>query len=558
MSSWNFFGNKNNKGRGRGMTQDGYYNPHNGGGYGMGNRTESAPVQSNETTADPWQNFHAREHLKKSRAERRQSYQCGNRFKTLNDVPMYSVFNKTYFKGKIDEDAYRNDIDLASKVSLWQGDMTCLEIDAVVNAANESLLGGGGIDGAIHRAAGRSLVEECRTLNGCRTGFTKITGGHKLPARYILHTVGPRGENRRKLQECYESCLQIVRERNLKSIAFCCISTGIFGYPNENAAHVALSTVRNWLQKYGDEVDRIIFCVFLKTDFDIYSRLMGSKYFPCQQRIPPTVVVSSSQSENEDSIKKNDGNPKGQQTSGSQSNEQGSSSKNSNKKNKKKNKGNAVKLDRKSLNGDKTKSPSDGSDKELSNTDEDVSKKDNDSVVKNNDGLEEWENVEIKNDTTQKQEDGDENKEAECDDVTKDQGEGLESSNNEMKEENSPQSTGDSDATKAEESKTPNTSEVAKEGTSDDVKDDDLPTTTTNKRKVTDSCDGDVSSSSTNDASDVVEEDDSETPANTDKSPEEASDGGNEDASDTVPEDDSKPGVEHESNSDTNAEQSTD
>ncbi|XKL61033.1 hypothetical protein PGB90_008090 [Kerria lacca] len=160
--------------------------------------------------------------------------------------------------------------NLNELVSIWKGDITQLEIDAVVNAANKSLLGGGGVDGAIHRAAGPLLKAECHTLNGCETGDAKITGGYKLPAKYVIHTVGPQGEKPDLLKSCYEKSLSLVLENKIRSVAFPCISTGVYGYPQKEAANVALSTV-----------DRIIFTLFLEEDVIIYETLM-QVYFPVQ------------------------------------------------------------------------------------------------------------------------------------------------------------------------------------------------------------------------------------------------------------------------------------
>ena len=124
--------------------------------------------------------------------------------------------------------------------------MTLLKIDAIVNAANRSLLGGGGIDGAIHNAAGHKLYEECATLGGCETGCSKITRGYKLKCKNVIHTVGPTNRDPRLLRSCYISSLNLAIQHNLRSICFCCISTGIYGYPNNEAAEVAISAVRNW------------------------------------------------------------------------------------------------------------------------------------------------------------------------------------------------------------------------------------------------------------------------------------------------------------------------
>ncbi|XP_046731030.1 ADP-ribose glycohydrolase MACROD2 isoform X4 [Silurus meridionalis] len=183
------------------------------------------------------------------------------------------------------EDDEENTVSLCDKVSLYKGDITMLEVDAIVNAANSSLLGGGGVDGCIHRAAGHYLYEECHSLNGCETGKAKITCGYDLPAKYVIHTVGPiaRGNvgpvQREDLASCYKSSLKLVKDYSLRSVAFPCISTGIYGFPNEPAADIALDTVRDWLMENKDKIDRIIFCVFLENDYGIYNRKM-SDYFP--------------------------------------------------------------------------------------------------------------------------------------------------------------------------------------------------------------------------------------------------------------------------------------
>ena len=140
---------------------------------------------------------------------------------------------------------------------------------------------GGGVDGEIHKAAGHELYEECLTLGGCATGDAKITRGYKLPARYIIHTVGPVGENPVALASCYSRALQILLENNLRTICFCCISTGTYGYPQEKAAQVALSTVRNWLSEKEnyEKIDRIVFCTFLDRDKEIYEALGVNLFF---------------------------------------------------------------------------------------------------------------------------------------------------------------------------------------------------------------------------------------------------------------------------------------
>eukprot|EP00743_Colponemidia_sp_Colp-15_P003677 GILK01003969.1.p1 GENE.GILK01003969.1~~GILK01003969.1.p1 ORF type:complete len:306 (-),score=47.56 GILK01003969.1:190-1065(-) len=183
---------------------------------------------------------------------------------------------------------YGFDAELNRKVSIYQGDATKLQLDAIVNAANRSLLGGGGIDGAIHAAAGGGLYKECKKLGGCNTGDAKITQGHHLPALHVIHTVGPIGENPSALRSCYNRSMEVAVENNVRSLAFCCISTGIYGYPIDKATHIALETIRRWLEKDDNrhKVDRIVFCIFMNHDLDVYHSLMP-RYFPLSQRESP-------------------------------------------------------------------------------------------------------------------------------------------------------------------------------------------------------------------------------------------------------------------------------
>lgn len=160
-----------------------------------------------------------------------------------------------------------------------EADITKIQVDVIVNAANNSLLGGGGVDGAIHRAAGPGLLAECRTLNGCSTGQSKITGGYNLPCKYVMHTVGPvwQGGNSNEpdlLAGCYKNSLKLALENKLSSIAFPNISTGVYGYPKQLAARTALFAVRAYLE--GESaIKKVIFVVYDKENRQIYENLLG-------------------------------------------------------------------------------------------------------------------------------------------------------------------------------------------------------------------------------------------------------------------------------------------
>ena len=161
-------------------------------------------------------------------------------------------------------------------IHVKQCDITTLACDTIVNAANKSLLGGGGVDGAIHRAASPELLNECRTLNGCETGEAKITKGYRLPAKHVIHTVGPiysgSDSDARLLSACYRNSLDLAKKNNLHSIAFPAISTGVYGYPPADATEVAVKTVKDWLKRNNDYAMDITFCCFDKRTSDIYNR----------------------------------------------------------------------------------------------------------------------------------------------------------------------------------------------------------------------------------------------------------------------------------------------
>ena len=166
------------------------------------------------------------------------------------------------------------------KLKTHKGDITKLKVDAIVNAANTSLLGGGGVDGAIHRAAGPQLLEECRTLDGCPTGEAKITKGYNLPTKYVIHTVGPvwNGGNNNEdnlLSNCYRGSLRLAVENNIKTIAFPAISTGVYHFPLERATKIAITEAKNFIEQ-NDELEKIIFVAFDERTYDCYNKMLNN------------------------------------------------------------------------------------------------------------------------------------------------------------------------------------------------------------------------------------------------------------------------------------------
>jgi O-acetyl-ADP-ribose deacetylase (regulator of RNase III) len=171
------------------------------------------------------------------------------------------------------------DKEILDKLEVRQGDITKLEVDAIVNAANKSLLGGGGVDGAIHRGAGPELLKECRTLGGCPTGQARITGGYNLPVRFVIHTVGPvysgAPRDSQLLTNCYANSLKLAAQNNVESIAFPAISCGVYGYPIDQACKIAVDTTCNFL-KSNPVIEKAIFILFSDADRELYERYIES------------------------------------------------------------------------------------------------------------------------------------------------------------------------------------------------------------------------------------------------------------------------------------------
>jgi O-acetyl-ADP-ribose deacetylase (regulator of RNase III) len=163
---------------------------------------------------------------------------------------------------------------MSTRIEIIQGDITKLKVDAIVNAANETLLGGGGVDGAIHRAAGPELLEECRSLNGCATGDAKITKGYKLPAKWVIHTVGPvwhggKHNEDELLASCYRNSLTLAVKHSIRTIAFPCISTGAYRFPSERAASIALTEIGKFLHD-NQMMEKVFAVCFGKSDHQVY------------------------------------------------------------------------------------------------------------------------------------------------------------------------------------------------------------------------------------------------------------------------------------------------
>jgi O-acetyl-ADP-ribose deacetylase (regulator of RNase III) len=171
-------------------------------------------------------------------------------------------------------------MSLKDRLEVWQGDITQVAVDAIVNAANPSLLGGGGVDGAIHRAAGPELLDECRTIGGCPTGEARLTKGYRLPARYVIHTVGPvyrgRPEDSRLLAGCYQNSLELAMVHGIRTLAFPAISCGIYGYPLADACKIAVDVCAAFLDNH-DVPEKVIFVLFSATDLDVYTRYLSNR-----------------------------------------------------------------------------------------------------------------------------------------------------------------------------------------------------------------------------------------------------------------------------------------
>ena len=228
--------------------------------------------------------FTSHEELEKSGSSYVINQSLGNLFKAINDWPncLGYILNPGNKKMVLTKDTIK--VVLAHKpkshMRFVRGSVVDMHVDAIVNAANSSLLGGGGVDGAIHRAAGPKLLEECRTLHGCKTGQAKITGAYNIKnANYIIHTVGPVYHGKKSdvdfLSDCYRNSLDLALKNGCTSVAFPGISTGIYGYPLDEAAHVSLTTVVQWLDAHPDVVMNVFFCCFREAEMAAYEEVMS-------------------------------------------------------------------------------------------------------------------------------------------------------------------------------------------------------------------------------------------------------------------------------------------
>ncbi|KIW63112.1 hypothetical protein PV04_09988 [Phialophora macrospora] len=214
--------------------------------------------------------------------------------KSVTQIPTLSqLYGRGELKPSNEEDLPSPNQQLNNKVCTYKGDITRLECDAIVNAANRRLLGGGGVDGAIHRAAGPELLRECRTLNGCETGSAKITSAYNLPCKKVIHAVGPIYESIKEsepyLRGAYRTSLQLAADNDCKTIAFPAISTGIYGYPSKAAARAASREVYTFLRKpEGQKLDKVIFCNFLDKDVDAYAECLPIVFPPTKDDLSHT------------------------------------------------------------------------------------------------------------------------------------------------------------------------------------------------------------------------------------------------------------------------------
>ncbi|KAI9696742.1 MAG: hypothetical protein M1836_005104 [Candelina mexicana] len=223
----------------------------------------------------------------------------------LAEIPTLSLLYKLNRLQPASSTTSKPNQSFNNKVSLIRNDITKLQLDSIVNAANESLLGGGGVDGAIHRAAGGGLFEECSELDGCATGDAKITNAYELPCKKVIHAVGPvyfttkkSGKHTSLLQGCYRRSLELAVDNGLKSIAFSALSTGVYGYPSGEAAETAIGEVKRFLEsRKGEALERVVFCSFEEKDERAYEEWIPKYFPPTEQDIPANTEEQSEKAE---------------------------------------------------------------------------------------------------------------------------------------------------------------------------------------------------------------------------------------------------------------------